>query len=122
MNPKNTILAAALLVGLLPAAVFATTTEAHAKTLALVPLVHPVPARIVNPINLPPRFMGATVILSLTIDATGRPHHVTAVASDDVVVAKSVVSAVSQWKFTPGRVNGVPVSIKVTLPVEVTPT
>ena len=40
----------------------------------------------------------------------------------DRSVAARVVSAVSQWRFTPKQVDGVPVAGQFVLPLEITPT
>jgi TonB family protein len=118
MNPKKLILAAALLGGLLSATAFATTVDSHQKIIASTHLVAPVPAQIVHPVDLPRSYEGATVTLSLTIDATGLPHDIKVVSRGDRAVSKSLIAAVSQWKFTPGLLNGLPVTTKVTLPLQ----
>jgi TonB family protein len=118
MNPKKILLAAGLTVGLLSTAGFATTIDAHDQIIASTNLVAPVPVKIVNPVNLPFRFENETVTLSLTIDAAGVPHNIKVVSRGDHEASQSLVSAVSQWKFTPGLLNGVPVTTRVTLPVE----
>jgi len=118
MNPKKLILAAALLGGLLSTASYATTLNAHDKIIASTNLIAPAPVKIVNPVDLPSRFENEIVTLSLIIDANGVPHDVKVVSRGDREASKSLVSAVAQWKFTPGLLNGVPVPTRVTLPLE----
>ena len=118
MNLKKIVLATALLGGLLSTSAFATTIEAHNKTIANIHLTAPAPVKIVNPVNLPYRFMEAIVTLTLTIDETGTPRDIKVVSRGDRDATESLVAAVAQWKFTPGLLNGVPVTTKVTLPIE----
>lgn len=118
MNPKKLILASALLGGLLSTTAFATTIDSHNKLIASTHLVAPVPTQIVHPVDLPRSYQGATVTLSLTIDASGLPHNIKIVSRGDGAVSKNLIAAVSQWKFTPGLLNGVPVTTKVTLPLQ----
>lgn len=118
MKTKHIVLATALLGGLLCSTAFATTPAAHRQTVAALKIEAPVPARVVSPTGLPRRAEGSTVTLSLTIDAAGQPHDVKVVWGGDREVSRSVVSAVSQWSFTPARKNGVAVSSRVLLPLE----
>lgn len=118
MKTKYIVLATALLGGLLSASAFATTTAAHNQTIAALRFDAPVPARIVHPTDLPNSAKGATVMLSLTIDAAGQPHDIRIVSRGDRELTKSLVSAVSQWQFTPARKDGTAVTVKVLLPIE----
>jgi len=117
MKSKSIALAAAIL-GLSATSVFATTTAAHDQSVAAIRLDVPVPAKVVAPTDLPRRYEGATVRLSLTIDAAGVPHDIKVVSTRDNALTRSLVTAVSQWRFTPARRNGTPVSTKVELPIE----
>ena len=117
MKTKHIVLAAALLGGLLSTSAFAVTTDAHAKAVAAMKFEAPVPAEVVQPTGLSPSLVGETVQISLTIDAAGKPHDVKAMSSHDQALLRNVVAAVSQWKFTPARMNGVPVATKAVLPL-----
>lgn len=116
MKTKSLVIAAALLGGLLSSAsAFALDTSGAA---ASGKFEAPVPVSIVNPTNLHPNYKGATVRVKFTVDEAGQAHDIRVVSAKDAVVAKSLESAISQWRFTPARRNGVPVSAKVELPLQ----
>lgn len=117
MKTKSLVIAATLLGGLLSSA-SAFTLVAPAATATPVKFEAPAPTSIVSPTGLPPSFKGQTVEVSLTVSATGEVSHVRLVRATDRYLLKSLVSALSQWKFTPARKNGVPVSSKVVLPLQ----
>jgi hypothetical protein len=119
MKTSHIVLATALLGGLLSTPAFAITPAAHAQTLATLKFEHPAPAKVVSPVDLPRTFERVTVMLSMIIDEAGRPHDIKIVSARDRLLTKSLVAAVSQWEFTPARLNGTPVPIKVLLPLEV---
>ena len=119
MNLKSFVLATALAGGLLSSAAFATTTAAHDQSNAVVRLELPTVAKVVAPTDLPNSARGATVTLRFTVDASGVPHDIQIVSRGDQNLRKQMISAVSQWKFTPARKNGVAVPLKVELPVQV---
>jgi len=118
MKMKSLVIAAALVGGLLSSASALTLVAPDPSATGPVKFEAPVPATIVNPINLPRSHMGATVNLKFTVDENGQAHDIRVVSIKDRAAAKSLVSAISQWKFTPARKNGVPVSSKVILPLE----
>lgn len=118
MKTQKFVLAAAVL-GLLSTAAFATTVAAHNQTLATIKFEAPAPAKVVNPTGLSRRAEGSTVTLHMTIDAAGQAHDIKVVSRGNDAVARSVVAAVAQWQFSPGRKNGTPVPTKVELPVEI---
>lgn len=118
MKSKHIVLASALLGGLLSVPAFATTTAAHSQAIAALKFDAPAPAKVVSPTGLPRSHEGATVMLSLTIDAAGQPHNIRIVSRGDQELTRSLVAAVSQWQFTPGRQNGTPVATKVLLPIQ----
>lgn len=119
MNTRNLVLATALLGGLLSLPASATTTTAHFQANAALPLELPAPAKIVHPVDLPRTFQRVTVMVSLVIDENGQPRDIRVVSARDRALTKSLVSAISQWQFTPARRNGTPVSVKALLPLEV---
>lgn len=119
MKMKSIVIASALLGGLL----FTTTSFANV-IVATSPAVSPekfeapVPVKVVNPTGLFRHHEGAIVKLSLTIDATGRPHDIRIMSSWDENLKERLLSAVSQWRFTPAMKNGAPVPARILLPIE----
>lgn len=83
---------------------------------------NPVPVKVVNPTNLPRTFVKSTVNIALTVDENGVPKDIQAVGRVDKALAARVVAAVAQWRFSPKQVDGVPVSGRFVLPIEVTAT
>ena len=114
MKTKSLVIAAALLGGLLSSASAFTLV---APAAAPVKFEAPKPAEIVTPTELPPSYKGQTVDVTFTVDANGQVSNVRLVRATDRYLTKSLVTALSQWKFTPARKNGVPVSAKVFLPL-----
>lgn len=80
----------------------------------------PVPVHVVSVTNLPTTFEAGTVELALTIDEQGVPQRVKPMQNLSAEVKSSVVSAVSQWRFTPKYVDGKPVKAQVILPLQIT--
>jgi protein TonB len=119
MKSRHIVFATAILGGLLLSSnAFAATPAAHSQATAALKIEYPAPAKVVSPTMLPPSHAGATVMLSMTIDAAGRPHDIKIVSRGDNLLAKSLIPAVSRWEFTPARKNGTPVATKVLLPIE----
>ena len=118
MNLKKIILSAALLGGVLSASAFATTADAHARVVTKAAVFEaPALAKMVSPTGLSRRH-GATVTVSLTVDANGQPGNIKVTSRDDQALTSSLVAAVSKWQFTPAKKNGVAVPSKVVLPLE----
>lgn len=107
MNPIKLFAGAVLFGSLLTVSSYANATAT----------ILPQPATVVAPEALPPRFVGATVKLSFTIDENGRPHDITVVKPADRDLARSLVPALAQWRFTPAQEGGVPVAKRVVLPL-----
>ena len=118
MKSKSLVIAAALVGSLCSSVSAVTIVDTGLAAVIAGKLEAPVPVSIVNPANLPPSYKGATVNLKFTVDETGQAHDIRVVSNKDRVVAKNLAAAISQWKFTPARQNGVPVSSKVTLPLQ----
>ncbi len=118
MNLKKIILSAALLGGVFSASALATTSDAHQQVTKSVAFEAPVVARMVAPTGLSRRLEGATVTLSMTVDANGQPSHIKVVSRADRDLTGNLVAAVAQWQFTPAKKNGVAVPSKIVLPVE----
>ena len=126
MRPPAMIKIQSLLIPALAAFAFAAT-PAFAENCTNCPtcakradgLPHPV--KVVNVTDLPMTFVKSTVFVELRLDAQGVPTAVRALGPVDRSVAARVVSAVSQWRFTPKQVDGVPVAGQFVLPLEITP-
>jgi protein TonB len=111
----------ALVLGLgalLPLAVKAKSTEeAYIDSAQRGPGI-PVPVTIVSP-DVEGFDVGKTARVEFVVDATGHTLGFTVVTTDDPQLADAVIDAVKQWKFDPARQNGVPVAMKVVLPVRI---
>lgn len=111
MNSRQLLLAAALIGGLFSSA-SAATRVAPADYAA------PTPTTVVAPTDLPRSHIGAVVTLRLTVDAAGQPGNIRVLSDRDPALAKRLVAAVSQWRFSPARHNGVAVGATIELPLE----
>lgn len=79
----------------------------------------PRPIHVVEPTDLPHRYIGETVNVMLLLDESGQPSDVKLVDhANDTQLANSLLPAIAQWKFSPAQKNGEPVSHRVMLPVE----
>lgn len=105
-------------------AAFAAAALAHAApppspTSASGTLTLPVPLRVVHPMDLPRWFEDQNVNVEFTLDAAGVPHDVTTKEALPAGVARRLLPAIAQWRFTPCLRNGHPVAIRVVMPLEV---
>lgn len=114
----KSILATAALLGVLASSASAITVLDPVQAAAPVKFEAPVPAQV-GSIQLPHFHQGADVTVRMTIDENGQPHNVRVTGTRNQAAYKRLVSAVSQWKFTPGRKNGQAVATRVELPLEV---
>ncbi len=79
----------------------------------------PAPISVITPV-VEPKFAGQQVALEFVVDVTGKPTAIKAAApGSDAELVSVVTSAVSQWKFSPAKVNGIAVPMKVVLPVTI---
>lgn len=118
MNTNRILLGAALLIALLSCAAAAAT-----ELVKLHPLAQPdrpVPIKVVQPVGVPLKYRDAIIRTTLTVDAAGLPSDIKVQDSDDPELTSSLVSALSQWRFMPARVNGVAVGRGVILPLMLT--
>jgi outer membrane biosynthesis protein TonB len=56
-------------------------------------------------------------LVEMTVDATGKPSDLKIVRSLGPVMDKNVLAAVSQYRFTPGTLDGAPTAVPVALEV-----
>lgn len=101
-----------------PVAFGLTTTETYIKSYQGRTDI-PVPVKVVAP-DADPSMVGAKVELEFVVDASGRPQNVQVVSATDSDFGASVRDAVKQWQFAPAKPHGLPVPMKVDLPVLVT--
>lgn len=59
----------------------------------------------------------ATVVVSMTVDATGKPTDLSIAQGYGPVVDQEVLNAVSQFRFQPGTLDGQPFALPVRLEV-----
>lgn len=117
MNSLKLLAGAVLFGGLISSSLFASDAVTGAKHGQSALSAVPHPSKVVAPEGLPRRFVGKTVKLTFTIDENGRPRDISMVKPTDRDLARSLVPALSQWRFTPAQENGVPVAKRVVLPL-----
>lgn len=117
MNSKKILTLSAILLGGVISSAFATTAASHANVAKAVAFEAPVLEKVVSPTGLSRRHEGATVTVTMNVDDKGQPSNIS-VAGNDAKLTRSLVTAVSQWQFTPAKKNGVAVPSKIVLPVE----
>lgn len=119
MNSKNILLAATLAVGLLSSAVVSSAAVVLSDlTISAAENSAPSLVKVVSPTGISRRYEGATVHLRLTVDESGRPHHITLLSGQDQNLVNHLLPAVAQWKFAPAMKNGRAVAMQIELPVE----
>lgn len=110
MNRFKLILSTLIASSILSTSAFATVTQFNAV---------PRPVEVVEPTDLPSRYVGETVNVTFLVDEMGNPSEIKLVDhADDTELANSLLPAMAQWKFTPLQKNGQAVSHRVMLPVE----
>jgi TonB family protein len=119
MNSKKLLALSAIALGGVISSAFATTASSHANVAKAVAFEAPVVAKVVSPTGLSSSLKGSTVTLTMTIDDKGQPSDIR-VSGNDAKLTRSMVSAVSQWQFAPAKKNGIAVSSRIVLPVELT--
>jgi len=116
MKTARTLFGAALLSTLIALPAFASVAQYRQHYMVARTDV-PLPVKVVSPTDLSPRWIGATVTLSLTVDASGQPRDIAVLQPADPELAQRVVAALAQWRFTPALEKGAPVARKIVLPV-----
>ena len=117
MNQIKMLLGAALLSGLISTSVYAGSGAPANPPRGGTAVPHP--EVMVGPEDLPRRFLDVTVKVSFTVDEKGQPRDIKLVTPTDRDLARSLLPAIAQWRFTPAFVNGEPVSKRVVMPVKI---
>ncbi|HUL52214.1 MAG TPA: PEGA domain-containing protein [Opitutaceae bacterium] len=82
----------------------------------------PEPIKTVDPsINPYQEPTGARVTISLIIDRDGVPKDLKVEQASSTEVGRRCLEAVAQWRFKPGKIHGVPVKTRVSLPFNIAP-
>jgi protein TonB len=77
-------------------------------------LAHPEP---VYPAAAKERKIQGKVVVALTVDRTGATKDIRVLSSPDQTLTDSAIAAVSQWRYTPYKLNGVTVDAQSTVEV-----
>jgi len=81
-------------------------------------LIAPTMVRQVHPVYTPAAMQAKAqgdISLEITVDADGSVRDATVTKSVEPSLDANAVAAVSQWTFTPGRLNDVPVAVRQTI-------
>ncbi len=117
MNQIKMLLGAALLSGLLSTSIYAGSGIPANPPPSGNSVPHP--EVMVGPEDLPRRFIDVTVKVTFTVDEKGQPRDIKLVAPNDRDLARSLLPAIAQWRFTPAYVNGEAVAKRVVMPVKI---
>lgn len=79
----------------------------------------PVPVSVVSPANVSSDYVGSKVEVAFTVDTKGTPTGLSVVSAPDAMIARVIMDAVKQWRFTPVQHNGTAIATKVVLPVKI---
>jgi TonB family protein len=79
----------------------------------------PVPVSVVSPTHISSDYAGSKVEVAFTVDTQGAPTGLSVVSAPDAMIARVIMDAVKQWRFTPVQRNGTAVATKVVLPVRI---
>ena len=79
----------------------------------------PLPIKVVAPAGLPENYIPTTFNVTMVIDREGRPQNIEIDPKANAEVSKLLVTALSQWRFSPALKDGVPVEKLVILPLRV---
>lgn len=67
--------------------------------------------------KMPPGSRGGTVELSLVVDTSGKATRLSVLKATDTEHANAAIEAVRDWRFEPGRKQGIPVPVEATVMV-----
>ena len=73
--------------------------------------------KFVRPDGAPPATTKTIVVLGLVINDQGVPTQITVLKSDNDVLSKATMEAVSQFRWAPPMLDGKPVSVRWTITV-----
>ena len=114
MKSLKYLLGAALFGSLLSVSAYALNRDNVPAPVVTTPFVK----EVVHPSGLMPRHEGVTVNVCLTIDTQGQPHDIRLLAPRDPYLVKQLIPTIAQWRFAPATKDGVPVTMRVILPVK----
>jgi len=105
------------------AGAFVATAASATTTFGTEPAAapRPKPLVVVDPINLPRTFTGATLNVEFSLDGDGRPRDVRLSSAKDATVKEQVLKAFSRWRFSPVDRPLAGRSTRFVLPLEVKP-
>ena len=118
---KSLLITAAFASAVLSSAAFASTNpnctcDGNGKVAHAVS--KPEPVKIVHPTGLSRRYENVSVKVTFTLDENGVPHDVQPYGWMDGDLANRLLPVVSQWRFTPSKADGHPVSTRVVMPLQ----
>ncbi len=117
MKATKILLGATLIGSLLSASLFGTV-EDYRKLYQATRTDIALPSKVIAPTDLPRRFVDATVMIALTVDAAGLPHDIAIMKPIDPELSRALIPALAQWRFTPAQKDGQPVAQRVVLPIK----
>ena len=118
MIPKSLLLAAALAGMAVTGTAFAYSPKDSAN---LAPAPRPIPASVVQPVDLPRSFAGAVINIEFTLDQSGQPRDIQVLRVSDPVLKRQLVSAFRQWRFETGANHATAGAKRFLLPIELRP-
>jgi len=79
----------------------------------------PVPIQQVQPESA--TMKEGTAILAMVVGVEGKVHDVQVVRSLDIALDQKAIEAVRRWKFSPARMNGLPVAVQIDVEINFHP-
>lgn len=69
------------------------------------------------PTELKDKGISGRALISFTVDASGRVHDLQTVEATHPEFAESSLAAISEWRFSPGEIDGTPVNTRIEIPM-----
>ncbi|MCF7688661.1 MAG: energy transducer TonB [Cephaloticoccus sp.] len=113
MNKIKMLVSASIVSAIISSSAFAVGVSPSSK---VTKVTHPV--KVVAPTDLPRKYLGETIEVSLLVDEAGLPSNIRMESHYDSQLTKSVVSAIAQWRFAPAEQDGRVIAKRVMLPIE----